>query len=107
MMTKELDAKFHVGQLVKHNKFSYRGVVFDVDPEFSDSGEWYEMMAKSRPPKDKPWYHILVDGAEHTTYVAERNLEPDETGQPILHPLIDALFGKFKDGRYETGLLSN
>ena len=106
-MTKELDAKFHVGQLVKHNKFSYRGVVFDVDPEFSDSEEWYEMMAKSHPPKDKPWYHILVDGAEHTTYVAERNLEADETGQPIFHPLIDALFAKFKDGRYETGLLSN
>ena len=85
--------KFSFGQQIHHKLFDYYGVIVAVDSCFKGDDKWYEMMARSRPPKDKPWYHILVDGAEHTTYVAERNLEPDETGQPILHPLIDALFG--------------
>lgn len=94
------EAKFHVGQLITHLKFGYRGVVFDVDPIFSGSEEWYETMARSRPPRDKPWYHVLVDGAEHTTYVAERHLEADESGRPVVHPLIDSLFSRFEDGHY-------
>ena len=93
-------AQFHVGQLVHHRRFEYRGVVFDVDPVFMGTDEWYEQVARSRPPKDAPWYHVLVGDAAHTTYVAERNLEPDETGNPIRHPLIDELFESFKDGRY-------
>lgn len=93
-------AKFDVGQLVYHKLFGYRGVVFDVDSNFAGEDVWYEAMARTRPPKDKPWYHVLVHGERHTTYVAERNLEPDETGQPIEHPELDSLFAGFENGRY-------
>ena len=93
-------AAFHVGQIVHHCRFDYRGVVFDIDATFQLSEEWYERMALSRPPKDKPWYHVLVDGQTHATYVAERNLEPDESGAPIDHPAVEALFTAFADGRY-------
>jgi len=85
-------AKFSVGQLVHHKRFGYRGVVIDVDPRFQGTEEWYETMARSKPPKDKPWYHVLVDGGERETYVAERNLDPDETGRPIDHPLVPKFF---------------
>lgn len=95
-----IEAQFYVGQVISHQKFGYRGVVFDVDPAFSGSEEWYETMASSRPPKDRPWYHVLVDGSDHTTYVAERHLEPDETGQPVAHPLVNAVFSRFEDGIY-------
>ena len=93
-------ARFSVGDLVHHRLFGYRGVVFDVDPGFAGTEEWYEQVARSRPPKDAPWYHVLVDGAMHTTYVAERNLEPDETQAPVAHPLLEDLFASFADGRY-------
>ncbi|MBT8132864.1 MAG: heat shock protein HspQ, partial [Gammaproteobacteria bacterium] len=83
------------------NKFDYRGVIIDVDAEFSGSDEWYEEVAKSRPPKDRPWYHVLVDGAEHITYVAERHLEQDPTGEPVRHPAIQAFFDGFEDGVYK------
>lgn len=87
------DAKFTVGQIVEHKLFGYRGLVFDVDPVFSSSEDWYEQMARSRPPKDAPWYHVLVDGADHVTYVAERNLETAEnTDDPIEHPLLGEFF---------------
>ena len=93
-------AKFFMGQIVHHKKFGYRGVVFDVDATFQGTDEWYELVARSRPPKDRPWYHVLVDGAEHTTYVAERHLESDERREPIRHPLIAELCGEFEKGRY-------
>ena len=93
-------ARFFVGQIVRHLRFDYRGVVFDVDPTFQGSEEWYERVARSRPPKDRPWYHVLVDGARHATYVAERHLEPAADGEPIRHPLVQALCGSYRDGRY-------
>jgi heat shock protein HspQ len=93
-------AKFHIGELVHHRLFDYRGVVVDVDPTFQLSEEWYDTVARSRPPKDKPWYHVLVDGAQHMTYVAEQNIEPDATSEPIVHPEIDRFFDRFEDGRY-------
>ena len=99
----EHTAKFFVGQLVRHSKFGYRGVVFDIDATFQGTDEWYELVAKSRPPRDKPWYHVLVDRADHTTYVAERHLEPDEIGEPISHPLVAELCGEFQEGRYSMG----
>ena len=101
------DADFAVGALVTHRLFHYRGVVFDVDPQFAGTEAWYEQMARSRPPKDRPWYHVLVHGATHTTYVAERNLAPDHSGQPIEHPGIDALFSAFRDGRYVSANRGN
>ena len=93
-------ASFRVGQLVHHKLFDYRGVVVDVDPVFEGDDAWYEMMVRSRPPKDKPWYHVLVHDAEHMTYVAERNLEPYESGEPIHHPVLDEFFADFRDGGY-------
>ena len=93
-------ALFFVGQIVHHKKFDYRGVVFDVDATFQGSDEWYELVARSRPPKNKPWYHVLVDGSDHATYVAERNLQADKSGQPITHPLVAKFCGEYRDGRY-------
>lgn len=93
-------ARFDVGQLVHHKLFGYRGVVFDVDAVFSGSEDWYRQVARSRPPKDAPWYHVLVHDAEHTTYVAEQNLETDESSEPIEHPLLDQAFDRFQGGRY-------
>ncbi len=93
-------ANFSVGQLIQHRLFEYRGVVVDVDPHFLGSEDWYRQMAHTRPPKDRPWYHVLVDGAEHQTYVAERNLEADDTGGPIRHPLLGQYFEGLDGGRY-------
>ena len=93
-------AKFRPGQLIHHKLFEYRGVVADVDPVFQGTDEWYEEMARSRPPKDHPWYHVLVDQTQHTTYVAERNLEADYTMAPIQHPMLGALFDRFEEGAY-------
>jgi heat shock protein HspQ len=96
------DVRFSPGQLVRHRLFGYRGVVVDVDPTFESTDEWYEQMARSRPPRDRPWYHVLVHDAEHTTYVAERNLDPDESTEPIRHPQLGDHFGAFADGRYRS-----
>lgn len=93
-------ARFGIGQLVHHLLFDYRGVIFELDPVFRGTEEWYERMARTRPPKDRPWYHVLVDGARHTTYVAERNLEPDEETAPVRHPLVERFFEGFEDGVY-------
>jgi heat shock protein HspQ len=96
----EGSARFGVGELVHHRLFGYRGVVFDVDPVFSGSDEWYEQVARSQPPRDAPWYHVLPHGSSHTTYVAERNLETDDSTAPVAHPLLDQLFDAFEEGRY-------
>jgi heat shock protein HspQ len=95
-------AKFSVGQLIRHRLFHYRGVIADVDPVFQGSAEWYEQVARSRPPKDQPWYRVLVHDAAHETYVAERNLEPDPSDDPVSHPGIDTYFAGFRDGEYVT-----
>jgi len=97
-MTKQ--AVFCVGQQVKHALFEYRGVIIDVDPKFMLSEDWYDLMAKSRPPKEEPWYRVLVHSATHETYVAERNLEPCDLKEPINHPGIDNYFSAFENGRY-------
>ncbi len=93
-------AKFSVGYVVHHKLFDYRGVIVDVDPEFQLTEEWYETVARSRPPKNKPWYHVLVNKGSHQTYVAEQNLEPDTTGEVIDHPLLGHYFARFSEGRY-------
>jgi heat shock protein HspQ len=94
-------ARFAIGAIVRHRLFGYRGVVFDVDPVFGGTDEWYEAMARSRPPKDRPWYHVLPDGQRHTTYVAERNLDADPERASIRHPLLDTYF----DGRTDAGYI--
>lgn len=93
-------ARFGVGEVVHHRLFDYRGVVFDVDPEYCGSEPGYEEMDENRPPKDEPWYHVLPDGADHTTYVAERNLEEDHSGLPIEHPMLETLFDGHENGAY-------
>lgn len=99
-LTPVLETKFYVGQLVRHRLFEYRGVVVGVDPHFKGSEKWYEENARSRPPKNKPWYHVLVDGSDIHTYVAERNLEKEKQPSEIDHPMIARFFERFKDGRY-------
>ncbi len=93
-------ALFCPGQLVRHVLFPYRGVVVDLDATFQLTDEWYEQMARSRPPRDQPWYHVLVHEASHMTYVAQRNLAPDTSGTRIVHPMLDHFFSGFRDGRY-------
>ena len=93
-------AKLCIGDLIHHKLFDYRGVIVDVDATFQSSDEWYQMMAKSRPPKNKPWYHVLVHGYEHSTYVAEQNLEVDPNRDPVDHPLIEHYFSDFENGHY-------
>lgn len=107
LMTKENSVKFTIGQIIHHKMFDYRGVVVDIDPVFNSSEEWYEKVALSRPPKDKPWYYVLVDGGVHQTYVAEKNLETDESGKPINHPLVGEFFNGIKDGIYVMRQRSN
>ncbi len=98
--TTPLNAQISPGQLVHHRLFDYRGVIVDVDPDFQSSEEWYQSMARSKPPKDKPWYHVLVDNADHMTYVAEQNLEADGSAKPIHHPALEHFFETFDNGRY-------
>ena len=94
------EAAFFVGQLIQHRLFNYRGVIVDVDAVFSGSEEWYETVAGTRPPKDKPWYRVLVHGQASETYVAERNLEADSNQGPVEHPLVDRFFVAFENGAY-------
>jgi len=98
----EPSARFSPGELIRHRRFGYRGVVVDVDARFSLSDAWYDQVAKSRPPKDRPWYHVLVHDSDATTYVAERHLEADESREPVRHPLVDRLFSRFEGDRYRA-----
>jgi heat shock protein HspQ len=99
------NAKFEIGAVVKHRIFPFRGVIFDVDPVFNHSEEWYQAIpAEVRPSKDQPFYHLLAenDEAKYVAYVSEQNLLPDETGGPITHPQIEDYFNVSKDGRYKS-----
>lgn len=95
-------AKFGLGQIVQHRRFDYRGAIFDVDATFQGEDDWYDTVALSRPPKDQPWYHVLVDGSDETTYVAERNLTDEPSGEPIHNPLAEEVFSGFSDGIYSA-----
>ena len=100
----QVTCKFNIGQLIHHRLFEYRGVIVDVDATFQGTDAWYEQVAKSQPPKDKPWYHVMVHNAQNMTYVAERNLEPDVLQDPIKHPMLDHFFSDFKNGHYVSML---
>ena len=76
-MSESAKAKYCIGQLIQHKLFDYRGIILSVDLEFKSTDEWYEAVAKSKPPKNEPWYHVLVHQKGHQTYVAEQNLQPD------------------------------
>lgn len=95
--------RFSVGEVIQHTKFGYRGVIVQVDPVFAGTEAWYDAVARSRPPKDQPWYHVLVDGHSHSTYVAERHLATDTSGVQIDHPDLGRFFDRFLNGRYGRG----
>ncbi|MGB3387018.1 MAG: heat shock protein HspQ [Pseudaminobacter sp.] len=97
-------AKFSIGQVVRHRLFPFRGVIFDVDPQFANTEEWYEAIpADVRPDRDQPFYHLLAenDETEYIAYVSEQNLLPDQSGEPVRHPQLSELFNCTTDGRYE------
>ncbi|MBA3447345.1 MAG: heat shock protein HspQ [Pseudaminobacter sp.] len=96
-------AKFSIGQVVRHRLFPFRGVIFDVDPQFANSEEWYEAIpAEARPSKDQPFYHLLAENSEteYIAYVSEQNLLEDQSGDPVRHPQLREMFEKTSDGRY-------
>ena len=96
-------AKFQIGQVVKHRLFPFRGVVFDIDPEFNNTEEWWlSIPAEVRPRKDQPFYHLFAENAEteYVAYVSEQNLLPDETGKPVSHPQVPQFFKELKRGQY-------
>ena len=95
-------ARFAIGEVVRHRLFDFRGVVFDVDPFFANSEEWYEAIPEDlRPSKDQPFYHLLAENAETTyvAYVSQQNLVPDDSDEPVEHPAIATMFHR-EDGRY-------
>jgi heat shock protein HspQ len=97
-------AKFSIGQVVRHRFFPFRGVIFDVDPTYANTEEWWlAIPADKRPAKDQPYYHLLAENDETTyeAYVSEQNLLPDETGEPCRHPSVPQYFDDYIDGRYE------
>ena len=99
----EMYAKYNIGQVVRHKKHPFRGVVFDIDPQFANTDEWYEAIPEeARPVKDQPFYHLLAENDQtyYVAYVSEQNLIPDETGEPVGHPDLPDLFGDFQDGQY-------
>ena len=96
-------ARFGIGDVVRHRMFDFRGVIFDVDPVFANSDEWYEAIpADIRPSKDQPFYHLLAENAEtsYVAYVSQQNLVPDESDEPIDHPAIPTMFEGREEGRY-------
>ena len=100
MKTSQTQPLFFIGQLIHHRKFDYRGVIIDVDACFEGSEEWYQQVALSRPPKDRPWYHVLVHNSDQFTYVAERHLEPDSSKEPVNHPAVELYFDDLDNGVY-------
>ena len=96
-------AKYHLGQVLRHRKHPFRGVVFDVDAIFANTDEWYQNIpVESRPSKDQPFYHLLAenDQSYYVAYVSEQNLLPDDTGEPVNHPDLENMFGDFENGSY-------
>jgi heat shock protein HspQ len=97
-------ARFAIGDVVRHRLFDFRGVIFDVDPVFANSEEWYESIPEDvRPSKDQPFYHLLAENAEssYVAYVSQQNLLPDDSDEPVDHPAIPTMFDGIEGGRYQ------
>lgn len=96
-------AKFRIGQIVRHRVFPFRGVIFDVDPVFANTEEWWLSIPEDvRPSKDQPFYHLLAenDESEYVAYVSEQNLLADDSGKPVSHPQVPHFFKELKRGHY-------
>lgn len=97
-------ARFGIGAVVRHRVFPFRGVVFDIDPVFANSEEWYDSIPEDvRPAKDQPFYHLLAENGDtnYVAYVSQQNLLPDDEEGPVDHPEVGEMFDEFRDGRYE------
>ena len=97
-------AKFGIGQVVKHRKYAFRGIIYDVDPEFANTQEWWESIPEEvRPRKDQPFYHLYAENAdtEYIAYVSEQNLLEDTSGDPVRHPQVEEVFVRAQDGVYQ------
>ncbi len=97
------EARYDIGDIVRHRLYPFRGVIFDVDPEFANTEEWWESIpSEARPRKDQPFYHLLAENSETTyvAYVSEQNLLPDESGDPVGHPQVGEIFSELRNGRY-------
>jgi heat shock protein HspQ len=102
-MNKIRRAKFTIGQVVRHRVYPFRGVVFDIDPLFSNTEEWYQSIpSEVRPHKDQPYYHLFAENAEteYVAYVSEQNLLPDDSGEPLRHPQVAEIFIRDDEGSY-------
>ena len=102
-MAKARTAKFQIGQIVRHRVYPFRGVIFDIDPEFNNTDEWYESIPEDRRPrKDQPFYHLFAENAEteYVAYVSEQNLLPDDSGEPVRHPQVAEVFDLDDKGGY-------
>ena len=102
-MSKIRTAKFKIGQVVKHRIYPFRGVVFDIDPEFDNTEDWYQSIpAEVRPRKDQPFYHLFAENAEseYIAYVSEQNLVPDTSEKPLRHPQVKEVFVRDDSGAY-------
>ncbi len=96
-------ARFAIGDVVRHKVFEFRGVIFDVDPVFANSEEWYQAIPVDlRPAKDQPFYHLLAENADssYVAYVSQQNLVADDSDEPIDHPAIAGIFDAYAGGRY-------
>lgn len=103
------NAKFGIGDVVKHRIYPFRGVIFDVDPVFSNTEEWYNSIPQDvRPKRDQPFYHLYAENAEseYIAYVSEQNLVPDTSEEPVRHPQIDEVFVRDQHGKYLTKSIS-
>jgi len=102
-MNKIRRAKYAIGQVVRHRVYPFRGVVFDIDPLFSNTEEWYQSIpSEVRPHKDQPYYHLFAENAEteYVAYVSEQNLLPDDSGEPLRHPQVAEIFIRDDEGGY-------
>ena len=102
-MEKMRNAKFKIGQVVKHRVYPFRGVIFDIDPVFNNTEEWWQAIpAEIRPRKDQPFYHLFAENSEteYIAYVSEQNLLPDTSGTPLRHPDVADVFDRDDDGGY-------
>ena len=107
-MPRENVAKFAIGQVVKHRRYPFRGVIYDVDPVFANTEEWWLSIPEElRPRKDQPFYHLFAENAEteYVAYVSEQNLLPDDSNKPVRHPQVDETFDRDDDGVYRMRAL--
>lgn len=103
VMPRVAKARYAIGDVVRHRIFDFRGVVFDIDPVFANSEDWYESIPEElRPSKDQPFYHLFAENAENSyiAYVSQQNLVKDDGNGPVDHPAVPQLFGPFSGGRY-------